>query len=79
MAQFTFWTALESMGPIGANLQHYQYIQTVTERSREMYKLPQDWDLKAQLVFGGLSEGAFPTEPKEKLPVEETVRVFGAK
>ena len=77
MHQFTLWTALDAAG-LGCNLQHYQAVPTVQTRAREMYKLPEDWDMKAQLVFGGVKEGGYPAEPKEKLSTDETVRVFGA-
>lgn len=76
MHQFVLWTALEAE-KLGCNLQHYQFIHKVTEETQKMYNLPADWDLKAQLVFGGLKDG-MPTDKKEKLPTEETVKVFGA-
>lgn len=78
MHQFVLWTALEAAG-LGCNLQHYQSVLGVQHRAREMYQLPLDWDMRAQLVFGGVNEGGFPKEPLPKTKTEETVRVFGAK
>lgn len=50
--QFVLWTALEAEG-LGANLQHYQTVASVSQRASEMYDIPKSWIQKAQLVFGG--------------------------
>jgi len=61
MHQFTLWTALDAAG-LGANLQHYQIVESVVTRAAEMYKVPKSWSMQAQLVFGALAEGGRPTE-----------------
>jgi predicted oxidoreductase (fatty acid repression mutant protein) len=76
MHQFVLWTALEAEG-LGANLQHYQIVESVSTRAADMYDVPKSWDMKAQLVFGGVKEGGRPTEPKEKKSTDETLKVFG--
>ena len=68
---FTVWTALATEG-IGGNLQHYSPL--VDAGVREMWGVPESWALKAQLVFGGIVEGA---GKKEFGDVEERVKVFG--
>jgi len=77
MHQFTLWTALDAAG-LGANLQHYQIVESVVTRAAEMYKVPESWSMQAQLVFGGVAEGGRPTEAKPKKSTDETVKVFGA-
>jgi len=49
MHQYMMWISLDALG-FGANLQHYQTVPAVQERTREMFGLPGDWELKAQLV-----------------------------
>ncbi|KAF2221700.1 Nitroreductase-like protein [Elsinoe ampelina] len=79
MHQYVLWTALEAEG-LGANLQHYNPI--VDDRVKTEWKLDGDWQLKAQLVFGGLPEG----KKREDLLMpknvegrdEKWVKVFGA-
>lgn len=78
MHQFVVWTALEAFEGVGANLQHYHYEPDVQTKAKEHWHLPEEWDMKAQLVFGGVKEGGYPTQGKEKLSTSETVRVFGA-
>jgi predicted oxidoreductase (fatty acid repression mutant protein) len=72
MLQFTLWVALEAEG-LGANLQHYNPL--VNAKVTETWKLPANWTLNAQIVFGGKTSEA---EVKVALPSEETVKVFGA-
>ncbi|EON64533.1 hypothetical protein W97_03766 [Coniosporium apollinis CBS 100218] len=71
MHQFTLWTALEAEG-MGANLQHYNPI--IDQKAQNHWNVPQEWSLKAQLVFGGRAG-----EPgkKEFQPVEERMFVYG--
>jgi uncharacterized protein len=45
-----------------------------TEKVKEIYNLPKDWKLKAQLVFGTPVGG--PMEKTSK-PLEDRVKVFG--
>ena len=51
MLQVHTWDALELEG-LGANLQHYNFLPGFTDQVRGQWKLPESWDLKAQLVFG---------------------------
>ncbi|KIW90832.1 uncharacterized protein Z519_08615 [Cladophialophora bantiana CBS 173.52] len=73
MHAHVLWTALEQEG-LGASLQHYNPL--IDEGICKQWKIPEDWQLKAQLVFGK------PTgQPLEKtfMPMEERLKVFGAK
>ena len=72
MLQFTLWTALEAEG-LGANLQHYNPL--IDSRVASEWKIPDNWQLNAQLVFGGRTGAA---GPKDQLPIEDRVKVFGA-
>ncbi len=66
------WTALANEG-LGANLQHYN--PHIDDAIAKEWDIPNNWNLKAQLVFGE------PTgDPKEKamIPVEERMKIFGA-
>lgn len=77
MHQYALWTALEAEG-LGCNLQHYNPI--VDNKAKEQWKINMEWSLKAQLVFGGLGEGAREgLKKKEFQPVEDRVFVHGAK
>ena len=55
IAQFATWTALSEAG-IGASLQHYNPI--VDEEVAEVFGIPADWKLRAQLVFGSIEAPA---------------------
>lgn len=72
MSQFVVWAALEKEG-LGANLQHYDPL--VDQDVRDIWGIPEEWRLSAQLVFGT------PTAPageKTFMPVDgERLRVFG--
>jgi predicted oxidoreductase (fatty acid repression mutant protein) len=46
----------------------------LTDKVKEDYKLPSDWKLKAQLVFGTPVGGALDKTSK---PLEDRVKVFG--
>ncbi|GAB7347330.1 hypothetical protein MBLNU459_g4274t1 [Dothideomycetes sp. NU459] len=79
MHQYFLWTALEAEG-LGANLQHYNPI--IDQKAKGHWNIPQEWDLKAQLVFGGLAEGARESVDKggkQFKPIEERVFVHGKK
>lgn len=70
MHQFVIWTALESEG-LGASLQHYNPL--IDEKVKTEWKLPENWQLVAQMPFGT------PTAPpgdKEFKPIEERLLVF---
>ncbi|PSN59316.1 hypothetical protein BS50DRAFT_537572, partial [Corynespora cassiicola Philippines] len=74
MHQYALWTALEAEG-LGANLQHYNPL--IDRKAQEHWKIPAEWRLRSQLVFGGKVADA---GEKEFKPVEG-VRLFvhGAK
>ena len=55
MHQYMLWTAFEAEG-LGCNLQHYNPLPN--QRASEVWNVPLEWDLKAQLVFGEPAEGA---------------------
>ena len=65
MLQFAIWTGLSTLG-IGASLQHYNPI--IDNMVHNMFNLPQNWTLVAQMPFGGI--GA-TLEPK---PIEDLSR-----
>lgn len=71
MLQHVIWVALEAEG-LGANLQHYNPL--IDAKVAEQWKLPAEWKLSAQLVFGGKTGDA---GDKTFIPVEERVKVFG--
>ncbi|KAL8748640.1 MAG: hypothetical protein Q9199_008127 [Rusavskia elegans] len=75
MHQYHIWTALETEG-LGVNLQHYNPLIDV--RLETEYKVPSTWNLKAQMVFGKPTSGP-AVENKEFKPVEERMKVYGAK
>ncbi|KAK8047692.1 nucleolar complex protein 14 [Apiospora saccharicola] len=68
MLQFVIWTALEAEGAIALQ-------PLINEKVAAEWKIPSDWKLNAQLVFGGKTGDA---GPKDQIPVEERVKVFGA-
>ena len=70
MLQFAVWTALEDLG-LGANLQHYNPL--IDEPIRQIFGLPDSWDLVAQLVFGEKLE---EPEPLYKVPTGTRVKIF---
>ena len=72
MLQYANWVTLESEG-LGANLQHYNPL--IDERVAAEWKVPSNWQLTAQLVFGGRAGEA---GPKDHLPLEETFKVAKA-
>lgn len=55
IAQFAVWTALSEHG-LGASLQHYNPI--VDEEVAQIFNIPQNWKLRAQLVFGSIEANA---------------------
>ncbi|KAL2888191.1 putative nitroreductase HBN1 [Ceratocystis lukuohia] len=72
MSQFAIWTALEAEG-LGANLQHYNPV--IDAQVASEWKIPENWTLDAQLVFGGI---AAETYPKDFAPIDERVKSYGA-
>ena len=73
MHQMNSWVALEAEG-FGANLQHYNPI--IDDEIQAAFHVPKDWKLRSQLVFGS-PDGETPP-PKEKLPLDELLWVWGA-
>ena len=55
IAQFAVWTALSEQN-IGASLQHYNPI--VDADIAEIFDIPANWKLRAQLVFGSIEAPA---------------------
>ena len=55
IAQFAVWTALSEQN-IGASLQHYNPI--VDAEIAEIFHIPANWKLRAQLVFGSIEAPA---------------------
>ena len=55
IAQFAVWTALSEQN-IGASLQHYNPI--VDAEIAEIFDIPANWKLRAQLVFGSIEAPA---------------------
>ena len=76
MHQFALWTALEAEGA-GANLQHYNPI--IDSKVAARWSIPEEWSLKAQLVFGGRAGPSQWEGKKPQQPLEERLMVFGAK
>ncbi|OTB18878.1 hypothetical protein K445DRAFT_314726 [Daldinia sp. EC12] len=72
MAQFAIWTAFTAEG-LGANLQHYNPL--IDAKVASEWGIPDNWQLNAQLVFGGR---AGEPGPKDQVPIEERLKVFGA-
>ncbi|AMT97867.1 MULTISPECIES: nitroreductase family protein [Psychrobacter] len=72
MHQYVIWTALASI-EVGANLQHYNPV--IDERVANAWNVDENWELKAQMVFGGIEQ---PAGDKSFKPVEERLKVFGA-
>ncbi|KAI9673029.1 MAG: hypothetical protein M1817_003193 [Caeruleum heppii] len=69
--QYIIWTALEAEG-LGANLQHYNPL--IDEKVKSEWKIPQEWSLVAQMVFGK-PEG--PPGDKTFKPIEERFFMHG--
>lgn len=70
MQQLAVWTMLEDAG-FGASLQHYNPL--IDEVVAKEWKLPDSWELLAQMPFGVPSE---PPAKKEFKPLEDRVKVF---
>jgi uncharacterized protein len=75
MHQYTLWTALEAEG-LGANLQHYNPI--IDDKVKDKWSIPKDWELVAQLVFGGKSgDPAGGVVKEQKKQSSERFLVYG--
>ncbi|KXL51492.1 hypothetical protein M433DRAFT_60199 [Acidomyces richmondensis BFW] len=76
MHQYAIWTMLEAEG-VGCNLQHYNPLPD--QKAAATWNIPQDWSLKAQLVFGGIQDGAREKLPqKDQTPLNERLFMHGA-
>lgn len=71
MHQYAVWTALASIN-VGASLQHYNPI--IDDKISAAWQVDKDWELTAQLVFGGIEQ---PAGDKTFKPLEERLKVFG--
>lgn len=70
MLQYAVWTMLAAAG-IGASLQHYNPL--VDEKVKQTWKLPEFWQLKAQMPFGGIKT---PPTDKTFISLAEKLKVF---
>ncbi|MEY8763790.1 MULTISPECIES: nitroreductase family protein [Clostridium] len=68
--QFIIWTSLEIEG-LGVSLQHYNPL--IDKEVRKTYKIPDNWELIAQLPFGKPISGA---GEKEIMPLEDRIKIF---
>ena len=70
IAQFAVWTALSEQN-IGASLQHYNPI--VDAEIAEIFDIPANWKLRAQLVFGSIEA---PAGEKTFMAEEDRFKTF---
>lgn len=70
MLQLSIWSGLRELG-IGASLQHYNPV--IDARVRELFDLPESYELIAQMPFGGI---VAEPEAKEKENMAERVKVM---
>lgn len=70
MLQINVWSGLRELG-IGASLQHYNPV--IDEKIRELFKIPDRYQLVAQMPFGGIVQ-----EPgvKEKEDIDKRVKIL---
>ena len=66
IAQFAVWTALAEHH-IGASLQHYNPV--IDHEVAEVFSIPENWKLRAQLVFGSIEAAA-----GEKTFIDDAIR-----
>lgn len=70
MLQHSIWLALRQLG-LGASLQHYNPV--IDDALGELFDIPEDWVLVAQMPFGHILE---EPEPKDKIDIRERMKVF---
>lgn len=70
MLEYIVWTALAEKN-IGASLQHYNPL--IDEAVAKEWKLPESWQLLAQMPFGSIEA---PADDKSFEPIEKRVKVF---
>ena len=73
MLQFAVWTMLTAEG-LGVSLQHYNPM--VDAATAKEWNIPEEWSLKAQMVFGKPAGKRIMEKTYE--PVEDRMKVFGA-
>ena len=71
MHQYAIWTTLAAAG-IGANLQHYNPL--IDAEVAKTWDIPGNWQLRAELVFGGI---AAPAGEKKYEDIAPRLRVHG--
>ncbi|KAK7194079.1 Nitroreductase family [Novymonas esmeraldas] len=71
IAQFAVWSALAQDG-IGATLQHYN--ELIEADLRPVFDIPDDWQLVAQMPFGGVAK---PADAKTFIPDDTRFQVYG--
>jgi predicted oxidoreductase (fatty acid repression mutant protein) len=76
MHQYYVWTALSALG-LGFILQHYNPLIDVDVK--RTWKIPSEWRLRAQMVFGVPKDGSELEKKEQKQPIEQRLNVFGAK
>ena len=69
MLQLAIWTGLRELG-VGANIQHYNPV--IDEAVRNLFGLPENYVLVAQMPFGGIVE---PPAPKAGEDISLRVRI----
>lgn len=72
MMQYALWTTFAAAG-VGANLQHYNPLPDAAIAKE--YGLPESWQLRAQLVIGGIEA---PAGEKTFQAVDARFKSFGA-
>lgn len=70
MVQLAIWAMLEEIG-LGASLQHYNPI--IDDEVKEVFNIPQEWKLIAQMPFG---KPLAPAGEKDFMPIHQRVLVL---
>lgn len=70
MLQINLWNALIGEG-VGASLQHYNPV--IDEAVKKRWNLPEEWELLAQMPFGGIEKAPGLSE---KMPIKKRVLVI---
>ncbi|KAL2354643.1 hypothetical protein BJ546DRAFT_843090, partial [Cryomyces antarcticus] len=75
MHPYAVWTALSAEG-LGCNLQHSNLNEEFTRRVKEQWKIPTEWNFRAQSVFGIPKLG--PERDETFKPVETRLEMYGS-
>ncbi|MCH4168131.1 MAG: nitroreductase family protein [Streptococcaceae bacterium] len=70
IASINAWTALAELG-LGGNLQHYNPV--INASVAKAWDIPENWELKSQLVFGSIEA---PAGEKEFISDDERFKIF---